>query len=692
MNKRWLAVVLVGGCLCFSAHAQQHVKTKKNTEMSVELSPVVVTGTGTHQRLKETPAPVAVISAADIKKAGITDFQQAMTMFVPSLSFSTNAMGSYLMMNGLSNKYVLILINGRKLIGDIVNNIDLSRIDMSRVKRIEVLNGAGSSLYGSDAIAGVVNIITDEPRNIMRFSSKSRYETYGQFTEMINADIASDKVGSYTSFKHDQSNGWQNNGNGYSTNKKGNTTEVPTVQPMSLGFHSNLVNQKFTFNPTDKLYLYANGGYYWKLTDRPVTPLGTYGSSDYDLHYEAYNFGLGGRYLLSHRNSISLDLINDNYMQNYKYLRDSKNGSYHTGDYLHIKTQHFYDGELKGIFGFTTNSTTVFGIDYRNETLDKTNAGVKDKSVYTASFYAQHEAKFLNHFNAIVGARYDYHEDAKGRLSPKVALMYTLGNFNFRGTYSAGFRAPGLEELYYFMNKGKTLSVGNVDLKPEHSNYYSLNVEYTSKFLYLSVTGYMNYVTNMISSYINTFKSMPTADVDALKQRAKAEGMSESEIKMLSQAKYYTNADKGTIKGVEVNATANLGAGFSLSGNYAYAYAQNKMNDEWSNVTRSVRNSGTVSGNYTHNWKDYILNLNLNGRFQSRRYHPGDEYGDAPGYGLWNFNVNNTFNGIKHFGLELGMGIDNIFNRYDNRPNGVNFSTLSPGRTAYISLALKFNK
>ena len=64
-------------------------------------------------------------------------------------------MGSYLMMNGLSNKYVLILINGRKLTGDTSNNIDLSRIDMSRVKRIEVLDGAGSSLYGSDAIAGV---------------------------------------------------------------------------------------------------------------------------------------------------------------------------------------------------------------------------------------------------------------------------------------------------------------------------------------------------------------------------------------------------------------------------------------------------------------------------------------------------------------------------------------------------------
>jgi outer membrane receptor for ferrienterochelin and colicins len=65
---------------------------------------VVVTGTGTHHKLKDTPVPIEVMSAADIKKAGITDFQTAMTMLQPSLSFSTNAMGSYLMMNGLSNK------------------------------------------------------------------------------------------------------------------------------------------------------------------------------------------------------------------------------------------------------------------------------------------------------------------------------------------------------------------------------------------------------------------------------------------------------------------------------------------------------------------------------------------------------------------------------------------------------------
>ena len=142
------------GSIAAGAWAQAD-KGETSVDKTVDLNPVVVTGTGTHQRLKNTPAPVSVITANEIKRAGITDFQQAMTMMVPSLSFSPNAMGSYLMMNGLSNKYVLILINVRKVTGDISGNIDISQIDMSRVKRIEVLNGAASSLYGSDAIAGV---------------------------------------------------------------------------------------------------------------------------------------------------------------------------------------------------------------------------------------------------------------------------------------------------------------------------------------------------------------------------------------------------------------------------------------------------------------------------------------------------------------------------------------------------------
>ena len=88
IKKRLLTVLLMGGIIATGAYAQAEKGDSDDmTKKTHELNPVVVTGTGTHQRLKNTPSPVSVITANEIKRAGITDFQQALTMMVPSLSF-----------------------------------------------------------------------------------------------------------------------------------------------------------------------------------------------------------------------------------------------------------------------------------------------------------------------------------------------------------------------------------------------------------------------------------------------------------------------------------------------------------------------------------------------------------------------------------------------------------------------------
>lgn len=106
-----------------------------------------------------------------MKEASVTNFQDAMTKLNPSIVFMENGQGATMNMNGLTEKYVVILENGKRLAGDDT----YSRIDMSNVKRVEILNGAASALYGSDAIAGVINIITDDSRNKVNVTSNSRY-------------------------------------------------------------------------------------------------------------------------------------------------------------------------------------------------------------------------------------------------------------------------------------------------------------------------------------------------------------------------------------------------------------------------------------------------------------------------------------------------------------------------------------
>lgn len=684
IKQRLLTALLMGGVITSSVYAQADKGESEDiTKKIFELNPVVVTGTGTHQRLKNTPAPVSVITANEIKRAGITDFQQAMTMMVPSLSFSPNAMGSYLMMNGLSNKYVLILVNGRKLTGDISGNIDISQIDMSRVKRIEVLNGAASSLYGSDAIAGVINIITNQPKEEISFTSNSRYSGKNQFTQGLNLDIAKGKLGSYTAFKYDHSDGWQNSG----VTESGDEL-IETLDQLSVGYNTNNFSQQFTYDATDNLSFYANGGYYWHMTDRPIEREGMDGGNKYNTHYEKYNWGTGAKYKLNNRNSIQLDYAGNNYASRYKYMLAS--GDYLPGDYSFTKRQKFHDAELKGIFGFTTNSTTVFGIDYRQDILVRPDADV-DKGLYTLSGYGQHEVKLWDHLTGIVGLRYDHHEQAGGRFTPKVAAMYNIGNFNLRVTYAAGFRAPGIDELYYSMFKKMgskyTISIGDKDLKPEHSNYYSVNMEYRTNRFSASVTGYLNFLTDMVTSKTHPFNDLPAEQQEKLKNEFKELNDLSSTSKV--NLKEYINFEKAAVRGFEVNLSGNPFAGFTLTGNYTYAYARGKGEEGWQNIQRSIRHTATLSGNYVHSWSDYTLNINLNGRLQSKCYYPGDVDGDAPGYGIWNINTRHSFDCFKNLFLEPGIGIDNIFNKKDMRPLSKNFTLYSPGRMVVVSLALK---
>jgi outer membrane receptor for ferrienterochelin and colicins len=646
-------------------------------ERTVLLDPVVVTGTGTHHRLKDTPSPVDVVTASEIRKAGITDFQQAMTMLAPSLSFSTNAMGSYLMMNGLSNKYVLILINGKKLTGDTANNIDLSRIDMNRVRRIEILKGAGSSLYGSDAIAGVVNIITDTPDDPVTILSNTKVEAYGQFSEGANVDVKAGKVGSHTAYTRQQSDGWQLN----PLDEAGEKTD----RKASDAFHSNVLNQRFTWTPAQSLSLYAEGGYYDRMTKRPVSEY------KYNMGYEASNFGLGTRYSLSRQSYIQLDLQNDNYDSNYRYIAEE--GEFKPGDVSLTKRQHYYNANLKSLFRFTENTRTIFGLEYISESLFRPSAYVDEES-YTMSAYGQEEITLFDHFQAVLGVRYMRHQNAGDNLAPKVSLMYQMNHWNVRGQYSAGFRAPGLDELYYFTfsSRGGTLTIGDRNLSAEKSHYGSLNLEYFNDWLTCSVTGYVNSLRDMINGRTTDMTGLTEAEQQAVVAEA-TEIIGASEAAKIKKVKRYVNDEKAIVKGIEINLNTHPVAGFSAGGSYIFADARSKdIEMGWRRIERSVRHSGSVNVNYAHTWNHYRLNVNLNGRMQSERFHLTTAFVNesAPGFGIWNLNTRHTFDGLRHVILEPGIGVNNLFDRTDNRPYGVNYAHLSPGRTVYASLLIRF--
>ena len=677
-----LTVVLLSGSTTFS---QIHrMERHDSVAHSYNLNPVVVTGSGHHQRLKSTATPVHVLSAQEISEQGITTFDAALTRMLPQVSMAPNSMGSFLRLNGLGGKYILILINGQKLSGDISNNVDLNRINMSRVKRIEILDGAASSLYGSDAIGGVINIITDQPTgSLVSATSNTKVGGYGTLTQSVNLDIYKNGFGSYTSFSHDRADSYQNNNLEY---KKGSDTETQeTIAPYFTGYRSSVIGQKFTYAPTRHLALNAGLDYSYKITDRPGTREDITGGTDYEMRYKGLRWNVGGIYKFTNRNSLQADFTVDRFRYGKEY--DVATKTYAIGDYVQSKKQRTMDGEVKAILGLLPGSTSIFGADWRKDYLTATSGNIS-QHVYTLAAYAQHEHRLLKDVTATLGLRYTRHETFGNRLSPKAVLMYAPGNFRFRATYSSGFRAPGLDEIYYHyfsVNRGKAQIIfGNRDLKAEHSHYASLNAEYRSDLIAVSVTGFINRINDMVVR-----KDIPVDETTMARLRSEFPEMTDDQAAKLERFSLYQNSDLGDVKGLQLNVSANIFRGFNLSANYAYTYARNKTDNEWTTMERSIRHAATIAANYHHTWNWYSLHVNLNGKLQSKTYYTS--YEDAPGFGIWNINTIHTFRVVKWADIEPSIGIENIFDRVDRRIDSSDrkYALYSPGRMLVVGLRLK---
>ncbi len=674
---------------CLSGQAQIHQTDNSDSaqvKRTYNLNPIVVTGSGHHQRLKSTATPVHVLSAQEISEQGITTFDEALTRMMPQASMAPNSMGTFLRLNGLGNKYILILMNGQKLSGDISNNVDLNRINMARVKRIEILDGAASSLYGSDAIGGVINIISDQPTSsVCSVTNTTKVSGHGILTESINLDIYKNGFGSYTSFTHDRADSYQNNNLEY---VKGSDTETQqTIAPFFTGYRSNIVGQKFTYAPNRHLALNAGMDYYYKITNRPETREDITGGTDYEMRYKGLRWNIGGIYKFTAKNSLQANFTVDRFRYGKEY--DVATKKYAVGDYVQSKKQRTMEGELKAILGLVEGSTTILGANYRKDYLTATSGDIHQHA-YTLAAYAQHEHRLLRDLTATVGLRYTHHETFGNQFSPKAVLMYAPGNFRFRATYSQGFRAPGLDEIYYryfSVNRGKAQIIfGNPDLKAERSHYVSLNAEYRSDLLAVSVTGFLNRINDMVVR-----QDIPVDGTSLAMLRQEFPEMTDEQAGKLERYSRYQNSDLGDVKGLQMNVSANLFQGFNLSANYVYTYARTKSDEEWTMMERSIRHAATIAANYHHRWGHYSLHVNLNGKLQSKTYYT--TYEDAPGFGVWNLHTVHTFDGLKRIILQPSIGVDNIFDRVDCRIDSANrkYALYTPGRMLVVGLKVKFN-
>lgn len=663
------------------------------------LQEVVVTGTGTQHLLKNAPVQTEVITHRMLKDYGGRSLEDILAGLTASFAFNQDDMGSQMQLNGLGNDYILVLIDGKRIHGDVGGQNDLSLIDPQNIEKIEIVKGASSALYGSDAIAGVINVITKKHNEGFMVENSTRGGSYGDLRQHNGLGIAIGKFKSYTNFHLQHSDGWQN-----TATEDPRQTEflIEDSRNMTVNRHTSWqVSERLTYEPLKNLEFYAEGSTYWKRIYRPSGKYAAVDVKTYDMAYRNQSLAAGGIWKLRKTDKVTLDLNWDRHAYYYHYTDTTLTDGYDPrgnftpyypyfpGDEELQSDQRRIMAHLKGIFTLPYDNRLSAGLEWRYDYLEapmRVAGGVARDN--TEAAYVQDEFRYAFSpkvaMNITGGLRLNNNGQFGLNLSPKISGMLSLGDdIRLRATWSQGFKTPTPKEMYYryvrYMN-GTYLYLGNDGLKPQTSNYFAVSGEYNWQGLNVTVTGYINTVKDMI-----TLVTIPNS-------QAPAEYIVKYDPRKTRQ---YQNLETAETKGVDVSVRYRLNRDWMLGGSYSYLDTDAKKYD--TNHDRLVdvvidgmaHHKGSWFATWNHDFSSvYHMGIGLYGRMSSKRYYQIN--GDGKGYQIWRLSTNHEFPVSKKWLFRLEAGIDNIFNYVDRTYHGLHLGTTTPGRTIYGTLTIRF--
>lgn len=627
--------------------SERQVQLKSDTiinfrlkEDALNLNEVTVTGTRTPKLLKDAPVITRVITTEEIKRTNAVTIKDLLETELPGLEFTRQMDGqTAISMQGMGGKYVLFLIDGERMAGETLNNVDYNRLNTENIERIEIVKGAASALYGSSAIGGVVNIIT---KDVSKPWSAHVNASYGSDNEQrygTTLGIKQGKISSLTS----------------ATYKRKDTyllTDTAGAQTNVNGGWDVSVNERLTWKPADRITLTGKGGFYTRKVDNFEN------KGKKNDFYRNYNGNIRLNYLISEKQDLDISYLLDRYN---KYDQFAKLGI----DSLNYRnTQHTARAQYN--YTFKPGNTLTGGAEFFRDELLSYQFNGETHAINDYILYAQHDFNVTERFNLVYGARMDYYSSFGVHISPNLSLMYKLSPFTFRSSYSRGFRAPSLKEMYTewdMGNQGWFIIKGDPNLKPEISDNFSLSAEYTRDRVNFSVIGYYNQINDKIATIYNAKRD----------------------------TSHYTNIDKSRLAGLDANLAVKCPYGFTIKAAYAYVHEDLKQNGV--NVSSTRPHSATLGVNYEFERKSYQLNVCVNGRFLSKLNSneantDGTEFTPVhyPGYQTWRIVVTQSL--LRAYTLQATM--DNIFN-YRPKFYAGN-SPISPGTTFMVGLSVNLDE
>jgi len=648
------------------------------------LAQIVITGTGTSHSLDSVPVQTEIITQNDLKEISSSSLEDIISNLSSSFDFTSSSMGTSVKINGLGKDYVLILVNGKRMSGSNGGYVDLNRINTEEIEQIEIIKGATSTLYGSDAMAGVINIITKKPKKEFSVSNSSRFGAYNQLRQQNSISFTKNKFSSKTSLSYTQTDGWQLNSMEYNSKWKDNHELpylVPTYDMPVNKKRDYTINQSISIDASNKLNINADASWYEKRLFFPFR------GRNYNYHYYNTDIVFSAKYKLSKSSHIEIsgsfaDYLYyteypNKYNESYITPEGTESITYYPGDRFKNSENISTIVQAKGVFEkgqHTLNVGSEIYFDYLEAQYRLINEKVHAS---TYSLYVQDEYKIFEEVNLVGGVRFIYHEKFGFIATPKIAGLYKLGKFAFRLNYANGFKTPTLKELYYFYESDRmgiySLYLGNENLKPQRSNYYSASAEYKIKRLKTSATVYLNSLKDMIE-----YKIIETSY--------------EHSRRGIEETNKRYNILQAQNLGGDVSFDCKIGKQLNAACGYSYVDARDISKDIRLNGVSE--HSATWKLTWKKGWESYGLNITLSGTYKSDRFYLEEDTvrSFADPYHLWKLTTTHKFDMIKNCNVDFIAGIDNIFNYVDNRPYGSHYGTLNPGRTLFVGLKMKFKK
>ncbi|MEM1093029.1 MAG: TonB-dependent receptor [Bacteroidota bacterium] len=550
----WFALVLLIGPM-YTAAGQA---ADSLALMEGELAPVVVTATKGAKELQNVPIPTSLITSEDIAQQGAVRLADLLAE-QPGLQIVYDH-GLGVQIQGLSSDYTLVLVDGEPLIGRVAGTLDLERLTVSGVDQVEIVRGPSSSLYGSEALAGVINIITKAPANRWTGSLQSRYQTHGTSDLNLEGETTIGRVGARI-----YANRYNSDGYDFSPDGIGQT-----VSP----FTDYTVGGRLDLDLTDRTALRLSARHNWLdqsdevglLTDNVRVPF------DNEAALRDWNIAP----VLTHRFASGAKLTTSLYASRYRtdtQIRDATTSALESRSQFD-QTFNKAEAQLDLVLG--TQHLLMVGGGVIGESVEADRVAGGSRSTQHVFAFAQHEWLASERLDVNVSARFDAHNEFAPVLSPKAAVLVKPNErWRVRASIGSGFKAPTFQQRYLdFTNAVQGYSVyGSVDvvnalrqleaqgqvrgflqdiesleeIEPERSLAFNLGAATDiGERWSVDVNGFRNHISNLI-------EASPIA--------LKTNGQS---------AFTYFNLSRIVTQGIETKATFEMNDAFSFMASYLF--------------------------------------------------------------------------------------------------------------------------